>query len=63
MQSHACIFMESSECDKDLIVKMERWHISQVQELLQQKDFVEQFNNFQNLYKIFKFVTNVKNTE
>ena len=41
MHSPACIFMESSECDKDLFVKMERWHISQKLLHLQQKDFVE----------------------
>ena len=63
MKSHACIFMESSECDRDLIMKMERWHISQIQLILQQKDFVEHFNNFQNLYKILRFVTNPDSTE
>jgi hypothetical protein len=62
MHSHGCIFTESSECDKDLIEKMERWHISQIQLILQQKDLVEHFSNFQNLYKIFRFVTNPHNT-
>ena len=55
--------MESSECDRDLIMKMERWHISQIQLILQQKGFVEHFNNFQNLYKILRFVTNPDSTE
>jgi hypothetical protein len=62
MHSPACILMESSECDKDLIVKMERWHISQILLILQKEDFVEHVNNFQNPYKILRFLTNPHNT-
>jgi len=57
------MFMDSTECDKDLIVKMERRLICQIQLILQQKYFVEHFCNFQNLYKIFRFVTNPDRTE
>lgn len=63
MHSPACIFMEINECDKELFVKMERWHVSQKLLILQQKDFVERVNNFQNPYKIFRLVTNPHNIE
>jgi len=63
MHSPACILTESSECDKYLIVKKERWHFPRILLILQKEDFVEHVNNFQNPYKIIRFVTNPHNTE